>query len=282
MAEPVYHEGVWWHPQPDGTWLLWNEQTQAWEPLPSRPESPGASQPVWAPEAPYGISGLARAVVVVLCIGIAIDVLSIVSAAFEINLYNRLIDGDEVTDSEIDADDARVILVSVLQFLIYTVTAVVFLVWFYRAYVNVRRLGVTEPRYGAGWSIGAWFVPILNLWRPKQIANDVWRGSEPDLPAPAPGDWAKRPVPALLGWWWAAWLLNPILYAVANVYYSETDLELNRTGAVIYMVSDLFSVIAAALLIVIVRRVTARQEERAERVRGAAPAVPAATGGFGP
>jgi hypothetical protein len=67
---------------------------------------------------------------------------------------------------------------------------------------------------------------------------------------------------------------------VANVYYGETDLELNRTGAVIYMVSDVFSMLAAVLLVVIVRRVTEREEERAEKVRGAGPAVPAATGGF--
>jgi hypothetical protein len=281
VAQPVYHEGAWWHQQPDGTWLRWNDQTQAWEPLPSRPESPGALQPAWAPGVPYRNSGIARAVVVVLCIGIATDLLSIVSGAFEINLYNRLIDGEDVTESEIDADDARVVIASILQFTIYTVSAVLFLIWFYRAYANVRALGVPKLRYGVGWSIGAWFVPILNLWRPKQIANDVWRGSDPDLPAPAPDDWTERPVPGLLGWWWAAWLLNPVLYAVANIYYGEADLELQRTGAVIYMMSDVFSVLAAALLIVIVRRATERQEERAARLRGVGPAVPAGTGGFG-
>ena len=33
-------------------------------------------------------------------------------------------------------------------------------------------------RYGNGWAIGAWFVPILSLVRPKQMANEIWRGSE--------------------------------------------------------------------------------------------------------
>jgi hypothetical protein len=32
MAEPVQHNGAWWHQQPDGSWLRWNEDTQTWEP----------------------------------------------------------------------------------------------------------------------------------------------------------------------------------------------------------------------------------------------------------
>lgn len=31
MKEPVSRGGVWWHEQDDGTWLRWNEGTQAWE-----------------------------------------------------------------------------------------------------------------------------------------------------------------------------------------------------------------------------------------------------------
>jgi hypothetical protein len=32
MAEPIQHNGAWWHPQPDGSWLRWNDESQAWEP----------------------------------------------------------------------------------------------------------------------------------------------------------------------------------------------------------------------------------------------------------
>ena len=32
MAEPIQHDGAWWHQQPDGSWLRWNDETQAWEP----------------------------------------------------------------------------------------------------------------------------------------------------------------------------------------------------------------------------------------------------------
>jgi type IV pilus assembly protein PilA len=32
MAEPVRWQDQWWHQQPDGSWLRFNEQTQSWEP----------------------------------------------------------------------------------------------------------------------------------------------------------------------------------------------------------------------------------------------------------
>ena len=79
-----------------------------------------------------------------------------------------------------------------------------FIPWFHRAYSNLPRLGFRELRYAPGWAIGSWFVPILNLWRPKQIANDIYRGSDP---AQAPGsNFWKEPITPLLGWWWGLFI----------------------------------------------------------------------------
>jgi hypothetical protein len=38
-------------------------------------------------------------------------------------------------------------------------------------------------RWSAGWAIGAWFVPVLSLVRPKAILNDIWRASDPRVSA---------------------------------------------------------------------------------------------------
>jgi len=57
-----------------------------------------------------------------------------------------------------------------------------------------------ERRFGVGWAIGAWFVPVLNFWRPKQTANDIWSASDPT----AEGKHLGSP---LLTWWWLCFLL---------------------------------------------------------------------------
>src|SRR5215213_2684690 len=43
--------------------------------------------------------------------------------------------------------------------------------------VSPRVLRCRDRRYGTGWALGSWFVPILNAWRPKQIINDIWHQS---------------------------------------------------------------------------------------------------------
>ncbi|MBM3996772.1 MAG: DUF4328 domain-containing protein [Planctomycetes bacterium] len=29
--------------------------------------------------------------------------------------------------------------------------------------------------YTSGWAVRCWFVPILNFYRPVQIAQEIWR-----------------------------------------------------------------------------------------------------------
>ena len=74
------------------------------------------------------------------------------------------------------ASSDRIAIAALIMIVIYLIGAVIFLFWLRRAYGNLDALHARR-RYGKGWSIGAWFVPILNLFRPKQIANDIWRGS---------------------------------------------------------------------------------------------------------
>ena len=38
MAEPIRWQDAWWHQQPDGSWLRFNEQTQEWEAMPMQPQ----------------------------------------------------------------------------------------------------------------------------------------------------------------------------------------------------------------------------------------------------
>lgn len=47
MAEPIQHDGAWWHQQPDGSWLRWNEETEAWEPWAGNATT-SVQQPAWA------------------------------------------------------------------------------------------------------------------------------------------------------------------------------------------------------------------------------------------
>ena len=160
----------------------------------------------------------------------------------------------------------------------FVIAAIAFICWFYRAYRNLPRRGITDLRYGPGWAIGAWFVPILGLFRPKQIANDIWRGSttisQVELPA-----WGKRPVPSLLGCWWGCWVIGSVLgyigtrvTANAGSALSATKhvLEQERTGLYVDQVASVLLIAAAVLAIFVVRRISTMQDGN---IASAAPAA---------
>ena len=105
-----------------------------------------------------------------------------------------------VSRADVLASDHRIDTFTVVQIAALVVTAVVFIIWFHRAYQQVRALG-GEMRYSDGWAIGSWFIPIAGLWIPKKLANDIWWGSSP----PEERAWPRHP--ALLTAWWLAWIL---------------------------------------------------------------------------
>ena len=77
--------------------------------------------------------------------------------------------------------------------------------WARRLYGNLRPLGIRELRFSEGWALGTSLVPVINLFRPKQIVNDIWRAGGPE---PQPADaWDGRPVSNLLSWWWFFWVV---------------------------------------------------------------------------
>ena len=151
--------------------------------------------------------------------------------------------------------------------------AVAFLLWLRRAYGNLPALGVPRLRFGPAWSIGAWFVPILNFFRPKQIVDDVWRGSDPSAPRAFEDGWTGRPVPALLHWWWALWLLSSLLGVLPSLLYGNDPDLIGSAGLI--LADDVLQLAPNVLAILVVRSLTTRQQQRID-------GLPAATGWLPP
>jgi hypothetical protein len=158
-----------------------------------------------------------------------------------------------------------------------------FIAWMYRAYMNLRRTSVTGLRYDPGWAIGAWFIPIFNWIRPKQIIDDIWRAGETGVEV-RDGSWRSRAVSPLLHWWWGLWVGASIVGVVAAIAGIDLDAALDgrvdwekqQTAATIAAPGQLALVAAAILACFVIRRITDRDDRLREAVF-AQPLPPAAT-----
>lgn len=211
------------------------------------------------PSAYEPLSARRKAAIVVLGAIIALHVGAAVSDLLELQLVDRARSGGGVTEAEGDASDRRQALIGALQLVSIIVGAVFFIRWLHGAYRNADALDPGARRYGTGWAIGGWFVPIMNLFRPKQIVNDVWAAS---TPAGHPAR-DREPGVLLLGWW-LTWLASNIVDRIAtSMAGSAETLDELRSSSIAFLVSDLFTLVPASLAILVIDRVTKRMESKA-------------------
>lgn len=191
---------------------------------------------------------------------VATIVLDLITAGSEIvqarNYYDFLV---TMTTSGLD----------LLQFVVSIPTAVFFLIWVYRVCSNAYVFAPQHLTITPGWTVGYFFVPILNFFRPFQAMQDAWRASEPGLDLRAdPGGWTRVAGGAVVGWWWAVWLFHN-LASLAYAAASFDNGEVYRRAGVPAML-DLMDVANTAVAIWFVLSLTRRQEEAARRLTSSA------------
>jgi hypothetical protein len=221
--------------------------------------------PVYEVDKYEPMQGRARAAVFLLWLCVALAAAGVVSDLMEHSLLSRIEQGDFISQADlidaVDSNDRRQGLIGGTQLALQVVAGIVFIAWFYGMYKNLRLMG-RHPRHGTGWAIGGWFVPILNLWRPKDIADQIYRGSDPDSGYTDPL-WEERTVPAVMHFWWAAWVGALILWRVSAVMSREAlqgaDISEYKNATIAMTVADILTVIAGILAVIVVRKLTERQ-----------------------
>jgi hypothetical protein len=175
-------------------------------------------------------------------------------------------DAAAVADAEQAAWDARLSLLAGLQAGLYLATGVAFIAWFHRACQNLVAFGTEALRFTTGWAVGAWLVPILNLVRPKQLADDLWRATDPALPDQPGAAWKQVRVPPWLHAWWLLWVLWWAAGILARDPGQDASLQQFRRAAIATLTGDALALPAGVLACLVVLRITQRQHARAAQV----------------
>lgn len=158
----------------------------------------------------------------------------------------------------------------VLQNLVLTVVMVTFITWFYRMRVNAEAINPqAHHQLQRWWSIGAWFVPVVCLWFPRQIAVDIWQaGVLPDRP----GERAPQSF-TLLNFGWVVFLAGIGIGEVGVMDYDRAHYPDSFQEAAQWMITGETLLLAGLVCaILLVHKMTEMQEQyvaaRAARAYG--------------
>ncbi|WP_374776963.1 DUF4328 domain-containing protein [Streptomyces sp. NBC_01310] len=176
-------------------------------------------------------------------------------------LMERLLaDSAAVSDAELDRGQRLTGLVGTIQGNALIVTGIVFIVWFHRVRTNAEVFAPGTDKLSLGWAIGAWFIPLANLWLPYRIAVTTWGSS---TPLGADGGHRRFPL-TLVNLWWGVFVLSRLLGWYGGMSYSRAQSpDAVRDAATTMLVGDVLDIVAAILAVLFVRRLTAMQHARA-------------------
>jgi hypothetical protein len=190
-------------------------------------------------------------------------------------LFSRLAAGEHVGDDQITAIDGATGIIAILGLVGLVFAIVTFIRWLVQARRNVEALGARGLVHSREWAVWGWFVPFLNLVRPYQVVDEVWRASDPQPGRPFAT--MREQTPSLLGLWWGAWILCGVLSQIVSRMEGALD-ETSDIGSFILagrvsVVASLLSVGTALLAIRIIRGIDARQHHSALRMAAEARAA---------
>lgn len=241
-----------WYPDPQGgPSPRWWDGTQ-WTSATQQPEGPP-----WRP-----LRNLARALAALLVVATFAEAALALGFASRRRVIEDYLNGDATLADAAD-NDSLLAALGVLGAAAFLVTGIVWLVWFHATYRDTATFRRARfPR----WAVWGWIVPVVNLYRPKQMVNDAWMAGDERLHRFT----TIARIPRFIQLWWAAYVLGLLLSlggrSIQRSAESKLDvgleLEALSDASGWLMAASIAHTVAGALAVVVVLRVTDRLERR--------------------
>jgi len=151
----------------------------------------------------------------------------------------------------------------ILQIVSAALVATAFLAWLYQVRCNLRAFGLRRLRFGREWAVLGFLVPGLNLVRPHQFVNEVWRGSFSQGRGPVA--WQSASTSRLVTAWWGtllAWISIELFTAVM-LHFSNGVANLQLAYG-LAIGGDTFAALSASFGYLLVSKMQAAQESKAK------------------
>ena len=177
-----------------------------------------------------------------LKIHIAVTIVAVGAGFYEYQVYSSAPAEVDVAQDWM-ASDGLTAVVGLMQMLMFLSVGIVFLCWIYRANKNLGILSKYPMRFTPGWSIGWYFIPVANLFKPFQAMDEIYVRSKNTTEANS----------RILGWWWLFWIASGVAGQIAmRMTFRAVDLETSLRATTAYIVSDSIDIVLGVLALLLV------------------------------
>lgn len=188
------------------------------------------------------------------------NVISIFSSYLQLGVLQQLKAGALITDADIEGNDNREQLVGILFSVVFIVSAVFFIQWFRRAYYNlhVRTGNCNETE---GWAAGAWFVPIVCIYKPYRMMLELWNKTTDLVVEKTKTNWSSSA--RLVSFWWALWITsNFIGKLLLKRAFDNEDVTIDKLidSTQFSILDSSFSIVLGMVTILMIREYSKREK----------------------
>ena len=203
-------------------------------------------------------SSLTKWVIWLLKLQILVAVISLFSNYLEYNLLtefqNELFASQDEFMQKADESDTRQAFIALSYLVVFVVSGILILKWLYRANYNVKQLGAKDMEFTPGWSIGYYFIPIVNLWKPFQAMKELWKTSV------NPTNWQSLKSPSTIALWWGLWIVSNLLGRIIfNLSRNAESLDAMIQVNIISQISDVLDIPLSLVLMKLVQSIYTMQ-----------------------
>lgn len=143
------------------------------------------------------------------------EMATLIAAILMILQYNGSLPELYILETDLTIYDVFELLVVLFYTIIMIMSVVAFLKWFRRAYFNLHQhcdyLYFTE-----GWAAGAWFIPLLNIFRPYRIMRELYIETSELIKT-------KQPNLIFVNLWWFLWITSNIIENTSFRIFMRAD-----------------------------------------------------------
>jgi len=158
----------------------------------------------------------------------------------------------------IDGTSGLLIILMVLAsfgyMFVYVIGGVLFFWWLVRASRNARAMGARNMEFSPAWTVGCFFVPILNFFKPYEAVVELYDVSDPDISGEL---WGSTERPWTLLAWWLSWIAFGLGTYVGLLY---------EPGGVAALFPPVTGAVSAPLALAVLTSIGRRQAERYRRL----------------